>query len=90
MQINWSDARHPACNHRAARRARSRAEWIAKLGIVEEEADEVIFWTGISVDKKFIEPGQGAKIQAEASEILSIVIASIKTAKSNQKQNKKK
>jgi len=79
-----------ACNHRAARRARSRAEWIAKLGIVEEEADEIIFWTGLSIDKKFIEPRHGAKIQAEASEILSIVIASIKTAKSNQKQTKKK
>ncbi len=41
-------------NYRASCRARSRAEWIAKLGTVEEEADETLFWLELAVDAKLI------------------------------------
>lgn len=68
-------------NYRAACRARSRREFIAKLGIVEEEADESIFWLEI-----MMETGVGAAervipLQREAHELLSITISSIRTAR---------
>jgi four helix bundle protein len=43
-----------AANYRAACRARSRAEFIAKIGVVEEEADETAFWLG--ADHRFQNP----------------------------------
>jgi four helix bundle protein len=69
-------------NYRAACRARSKKEFIAKLGIVEEECDETIYWMellneGGWVSKEKIEP-----IKKEAEEILRIMVASSKTAKS--------
>ena len=78
-----------ACNHRSARRARSKAEWIAKLGIVEEEADEMIFWLGMSRDKGFLEDRLCTELTIEANEILSIIVASIKTARANNRIEKK-
>jgi len=45
-----------AANYRAACRARSRAEWIAKLGLVVEEADESLFWLQLMVDCDLIRP----------------------------------
>ena len=43
-----------AANYRASCRARSRAEFIAKLGTVEEEADETLFWLELAVDSKLV------------------------------------
>jgi four helix bundle protein len=68
-------------NYRAACRARSSAEFRAKLGIVEEECDETMYWmeliaeSGLLPDNRLIEPHK------EANEILSIIIASINTSK---------
>src|SRR6187399_5869 len=43
-----------AANYRSACRARSRAEFIAKIGVVEEEADETLFWLELIVDTKLL------------------------------------
>lgn len=69
-----------AANYRAACRARSKAEFVAKLGIVEEEADESQFWLEMIQE---LHSGQGelsALIQ-ESCEIVAITVSSIRTAK---------
>ena len=68
-------------NHRAAARATSRADFIAKLGIVEEECDKSSYWMEAIVALKLLKPRRLAYLQAEADELLSIVVASIKTAR---------
>ena len=67
-----------AANYRAACRARSRAEFITKISIVVEEADETVFWLELIGESKvaIIE----AQMLREASEILAIMAASRKTA----------
>jgi len=68
-------------NYRAAARARSRADFVAKLGIVEEECDETIYWMEMVVELKLLKAARLAKLLAEANELLAIVVASIKTAR---------
>jgi four helix bundle protein len=68
-------------NYRAAARARSRADFIAKLGIVEEECDEEAYWMEVIIALELLKPARLTKLHAEASEPLSIVVASIKTAR---------
>jgi four helix bundle protein len=68
-------------NYRAAARARSRADFVAKLGIVEEECDEASYWMEIIEALKLLKPRRSANLQKEASELLAIVVASIKTAR---------
>ena len=72
-----------AANYRAACRAKSRADFIHKLGIVEEEADESIFWLEFIVRAKILPEARLASLIGEANEILSLVVASINTAKRN-------
>ena len=67
-------------NYRAAARARSRADFVAKLGIVEEECDETIYWMEMVLELKLLKAAQLAKLLLEANELLAIV-ASIKTAR---------
>ena len=69
-----------AANYRAACRARSKADFIAKLGIVEEESDESGFWLEMIMDAFLLPTGQVKPLQTEADEILSIMISSRKTA----------
>jgi four helix bundle protein len=71
-----------SANYRAACRGRSVADVIAKLGIVEEEADETIYWLEVLVESKQIPPDRVANLAKEANEILSMTIASIKTLRS--------
>ena len=66
-------------NYRAACRARSDAEMAAKLGIVEEEADECLFWLDLLVATKELEAADVAAFEREANQILGIVVNSIKT-----------
>ena len=69
-------------NYRAATRGRSRADFIAKLGIVEEECDESIYWIELLIAAGKV---KGIRVQAlldESQEILAMVIASINTARS--------
>ena len=68
-------------NYRASCRARSPREFIAKLGIVEEESDESIFWLDLLHDSGLVEHGRVTSLRREANELLSIVIASIRTAR---------
>ncbi|MHC4156465.1 MAG: four helix bundle protein [Planctomycetota bacterium] len=68
-------------NYRAACRGRSKAEFIAKLGIVEEEADESAYWMEMLIEAKVIEPDLLAELLAEADELTAIMAASRKTVK---------
>ena len=68
-------------NYRAACRARSTADFIAKLGIVEEEADESMYWIELLVEAELIKAGLVSDLLHEAEEILAIVVASINTAR---------
>ena len=68
-------------NYRAACRARSSAEFCSKIGIVEEEADESIYWMELLVDANLVAPELMANLINEANELVAIVVASIKTAR---------
>lgn len=70
-----------AANYRAACRGRSKAEFVAKLGIVEEEADESQFWLELLQETGLISKDDGEKLRREANELTAIIVASIRTAK---------
>ncbi|MBS1762246.1 MAG: four helix bundle protein [Bacteroidetes bacterium] len=67
-------------NYRAACRAKSSKDFIYKLKIVEEEADETQYWLEILEESKLITPARIEKLKIEVNEIVSIVVASIRTA----------
>jgi four helix bundle protein len=69
-------------NFRAACRARSSPDFIAKLKIVEEECDESIYWLEMFRDTN-VSMNSVQPLIAEANQILSIIVASIKTARRN-------
>ena len=73
-------------NYRAAARARSRADFIAKMGIVEEECDETLYWIDMLIKLELVSGTSCKELRAEANEILAIVVASIRTARRNIKQ----
>jgi four helix bundle protein len=68
-------------NYRAACRAKSKPDFVSKLGTVEEEADETIYWMELLIDMGIVQPKRLTDLMNEADQILAIVIASIKTAK---------
>ncbi len=68
-------------NYRAACRARSRAEFISKLGIVLEEADETVFWLELLLEGGIVKQEKIANLLKEAEELTSIFVASLCTAK---------
>jgi four helix bundle protein len=68
-------------NYRAACRARSKADFVSKMGIVEEEADETIYWIELLIDAEIVKRSRVAELLEEGNQILSIVISSIKTAR---------
>ena len=70
-----------AANYRASCRARSRREFIAKMGIVEEEADESQFWLEVLVNRGIVGGSSGLALQREAGEIVALTVASIRTAR---------
>jgi len=70
-----------AANYRAVGRARSRAEFIAKMGVVIEEADETLFWLELLVDGGVMPKSRLDNLIAEANELVAIFVASQKTAK---------
>jgi len=71
-----------AANYRAAGRARSRAEFVAKLGIVVEEADETVLWLELLVDCGIVPRKRMDPLLIEANELLAIFAAAQLTAKS--------
>ncbi len=68
-------------NYRAACRGRSTAEFVAKMGIVEEECDECIYWMEILAESGLMPIDRMADLMSEANELLAITITSIKTAR---------
>jgi four helix bundle protein len=58
-------------NYRAACRARSRAEFISKIGVVEEEADETAFWLELIIESKIRRAKQIAPLLDEANELVA-------------------
>src|SRR5260370_36038458 len=72
-----------AANYRAACRARSTADFIAKMGIVEEEGDETLFWLELLEESKLVPVAKLTAIKQEANELIAITVASIKTARRN-------
>jgi len=70
-------------NYRAAVRGKSRADFIAKMGIVEEECDEALYWMEMLIESGSIKPDLLKSLIDEGNQILAIVVASIKTARRN-------
>lgn len=71
-----------AANYRAVGLARSKPEFISKLGVVVEEADETVFWLELLAESGMITPGKLSALMTEAKELVAIFVASRKTAKS--------
>jgi len=70
-----------AANHRAAGRSRSKAEFVAKIGVVIEEADETVFWLEMLRDSGIVKPTKLDSMLDEANQLLAIFTASRRTAK---------
>ena len=66
-------------NYRAACRGRSKSEFLAKLGIVEEETDETMFWMEMIMEGGGLERDRVTPLYQEAEELLRIVVASRRT-----------
>ena len=75
-----------AANYRAACRARSKAEFISKLGTVEEEADESAFWMELIIEGDLLGDKQVRPLLTEASELVAVAAASKKTASGTKSQ----
>src|SRR5262245_11890024 len=78
-----------AANYRAACRARSKPEFIAKLGIVEEEADETAFWLELIIETELLGTAEVKSLLTEANELVAIMASSKKTATKSQIANRK-
>jgi four helix bundle protein len=74
-------------NYRAAARGRSRADFIAKMGVTEEECDESLYWLDLPSELRLVSEARVKDLRREANEILSIVVASIRTARGNAKRH---
>jgi four helix bundle protein len=72
-----------AANYRAVCRARSKAEFISKISIVVEEADETVFWLELLGDTGLAPAAKLALLLKEANELVAICAASLRTAKGN-------
>ncbi len=70
-------------NCRAACRAKSRADFIAKMKIVEEECDESLYWMDLLIESEQVKAALLRDLMKEAEETLALVVASIKTARSS-------
>ena len=68
-------------NYRAACRARSTADFIAKLKIVEEEADKSVYWIEMLIESGLVREELVADLHREAEELLAIIVASINTSR---------
>jgi four helix bundle protein len=77
-----------AANYRAACRAKSARDFISKLGIVVEEADETVFWLELSKEAGYVKEEQILQLMKEANEITAIMVASKNSAAQNQNHQK--
>jgi four helix bundle protein len=72
-------------NYRAACRARSQADFIAKLGIVEEEADECLYWLDLLAASGIVAEARVGELVREGNELLAMTVSSIRTAKTRRR-----
>jgi four helix bundle protein len=80
-----------AANYRAACRGRSRPEFIAKLGVALEEADESLFWLEFIVATRVLEPTtELQKLRTEANELVAVFATSLRTARANLAKEREK
>ncbi|MBZ5514465.1 MAG: four helix bundle protein [Acidobacteriia bacterium] len=70
-----------AANYRAVCRARSKPEFVARMGVVVEEADETVFWIEMLGDAGVMPRSRLESLLAEANELLAIFAASHRTAR---------
>jgi four helix bundle protein len=70
-----------AANYRAACRSRSKAEFVARIGVVAEEADEAVLWLELLTESSIISADKTETLLAEARELAAIFTASQQTAK---------
>jgi four helix bundle protein len=70
-----------AANYRSVCRSRSRAEFIAKMGVVMEEADESVFWLELLSETGVVKPERTLNLLKEANELVAIFGASLRTSK---------
>jgi four helix bundle protein len=70
-----------AANYRATQRAKSKADFISKMGTVEEEADESLFWLECINELATREHPELTRLLREANELVSIFVASRKSAR---------
>ncbi|HEX4707802.1 MAG TPA: four helix bundle protein [Candidatus Udaeobacter sp.] len=72
-----------AANYRASCRAQSAADFISKISVVAEEADETLFWFELLVESKLVDIKLIQPLMKECEELLKIFSASLTTAKRN-------
>jgi len=72
-------------NYRAACRTRSTAHFISKMGIVEEEADESIYWMELLIEAGLAPKEDWVSLMDEANQLIAITVSSIKTAREYKK-----
>jgi four helix bundle protein len=74
-----------AANYRAACRAKSNADFIAKMGTVEEEADESSFWLEVIIESDLMKEELVKDLKDEADQIVAIMVSSINTARGHKR-----
>ncbi len=77
-------------NYRAACRAKSTADIINKLKIVEEEADETLYWLELLVEANLMPQTKLANLMDETNQIIAMTVASIKTLRRNNRKSQTK
>ncbi|NOZ05434.1 MAG: four helix bundle protein [Chloroflexi bacterium] len=75
-------------NYRAACRAKSAADMIAKLSIVEEEADETLYWKELLSESGLMPESRLTSLMKETDEIIAMTVASIKTLRMRQRKSR--
>ena len=74
--------------HRAACRGRSKPDLISKVGIAIEETDESLYWMEILIESSIVPQERLINLMNEANELIAILTASVKTARSNSSKSK--
>jgi len=71
-------------NYRSACRGRSKPDFISKVGIAIEEADESLYWMEMLIEAGLVSEERLADLMKEANELVAILTASVKTARTHQ------
>lgn len=74
-------------NYRAACRAKSTADFLHKMSIVEEEADESVYWMELLTDSQIVQLTRLQNLMNEGNQIVAITVASIKTVKARRQKH---